>query len=152
MNYTLAVFRSRFATLSFANLLKENNIPVAIINTPSHFGNACGISVKFLSDYLSKVQLILSRRGGLNNLVGFYPYTQASKFWAVKQKSILLLFFHKIALWSGFWLFSSRFLLFFFWHLVSIVAMAIFFQFDSAKRFLLHVKSLMLKKRLFTLS
>ena len=76
MNYTLAVFRSRFATLNFANLLRANNIPVAIINTPPHIGSACGISVKFLSDYFSKVQAIGDRRGGFANFVGFFSMSQ----------------------------------------------------------------------------
>lgn len=70
MNYILAVFKSRFATLNFANLLKENNIPVAIINTPTEISRACGISVKFLSDYLPKVESLFLRRP--NNFDGFY--------------------------------------------------------------------------------
>lgn len=78
MNYTLAVFKSRFSTLNFANLLRANNIPVAIINTPSQIGSACGISVKFLSDYLPKVQSILARKGGLSNFVGFYSLSEKS--------------------------------------------------------------------------
>lgn len=76
MNYTLAVFKSRFATLNFANLLRANNIPVAIINTPSQIGSACGISVKFLSDYFSMVQTIIKKRGGLSNFVGFFSISQ----------------------------------------------------------------------------
>ena len=52
MKYTLAVFNSRFATLNFANLLKSKHIPVAIINTPQGVTRACGISVKFLSDFV----------------------------------------------------------------------------------------------------
>ena len=75
MNYTLAVFKSRFATLNFANLLKANNVPAAIINTPQSIGRACGISVKFLSDYYSKVQLLISKVG-LNNFDGFYVYIE----------------------------------------------------------------------------
>lgn len=71
MNYTLAVFKSRFATLNFANLLKANNVPVAIINTPLGLSRACGISVKFLSDYTSKVQSLLCRIN-LNSFDGFY--------------------------------------------------------------------------------
>lgn len=76
MNYTLAVFKSRFATLNFANLLRANNIPVAIINTPSQIGSACGISVKFLSDYFPMVQTIIEKRGGLSNFVGFFSISQ----------------------------------------------------------------------------
>lgn len=71
MNYTLAVFKSRYATLTFANLLKANNIPVAIINTPSSISRACGISVKFLSDYNLTVQSLLNKIN-LSTFAGFY--------------------------------------------------------------------------------
>lgn len=74
VNYILAVFKSRFATLNFANLLRANNIPVAIINTPQNIGSACGISVKFLSDYYQKAQTLLSR-SGTGNFEGFYSYS-----------------------------------------------------------------------------
>lgn len=73
MNYTLAVFKSRNSTLNFANLLRANNIPVAVINTPQSINRACGISVKFLSDYFSKVQSLLSR-SNLKYFDGFYSY------------------------------------------------------------------------------
>lgn len=76
MNYILAVFKSRFATLNFANLLKENNIPVAIINTPAQITRACGISVKFLGDYLPKVQSLFLRRP--NNFDGFYSVIKSN--------------------------------------------------------------------------
>lgn len=75
MNYTLAVFKSRYSTLSFANLLKRHNIPVAIINTPRILTQTCGISVKFLSDYFSKVQTLLMGVS-LKNFDGFYCYCQ----------------------------------------------------------------------------
>lgn len=74
MNYTLAVFRSRFATLSFANLLKANNVPVAIINTPQGLTSSCGISVKFISDYFPKVQSLFGKVN-LNAFVGFFAVT-----------------------------------------------------------------------------
>lgn len=73
MNYTLAVFKSRYASLNFANLLRANNIPVAVINTPQSISRACGISVKFLSDYFSKVQSLLPKIN-LRNFDGFYSY------------------------------------------------------------------------------
>lgn len=60
MNYVIASFKSRAATLNFANLLKKNNVPCAIINTPNSIGKSCGISVKFLSDYFSKVQTLMT--------------------------------------------------------------------------------------------
>lgn len=76
MNYIIAVFKSRFATLNFANLLRDNNIPVAIINTPQGLGGNCGISVKFLSDYFSKVQNLLMTRRVSNSIDGFYAYRE----------------------------------------------------------------------------
>ncbi len=75
MNYILAVFKSRYSTISFANLLKANNIPVAIINTPNAISKACGISVKFISDYFSKVQTIASRLH-MSNFDGFYSLVE----------------------------------------------------------------------------
>lgn len=75
MNYCIAVFRSRASTLNFANKLKESGIPVAIINTPHGIYRACGISVKFLRDYLKKVQQIASRMQIFSNFDGFYTYT-----------------------------------------------------------------------------
>lgn len=71
MNYTLAVFKSRYATLNFANLLRANNVPAAIINTPHSIGSVCGISVKFLNDFYPKVQALMSYNPP-NNFVGFY--------------------------------------------------------------------------------
>lgn len=75
MNYTIAVFKSRFATLNFANLLRSNNIPSAIINTPQSIGRACGISVKFLSDYYSKVQSLMNRIN-IASFAGFYSFSE----------------------------------------------------------------------------
>lgn len=60
MNYVIASFKSRTATLNFANILRSNNVPCAIINTPQEIGRSCGISVKFLSDYFSKVQSLFT--------------------------------------------------------------------------------------------
>lgn len=74
MNYTLAVFRSRYATLNFANMLRSYNIPVGIINTPQNIGRVCGISVKFLSDFLPKVKSLMANYR-TSNFVGFYPYS-----------------------------------------------------------------------------
>lgn len=74
MNYTLAVFRTRYSTLNFANILRSFNIPVAIINTPRAISRACGISVKFLSVYYPKVQSIIGQN--LSNFDGFYSYIE----------------------------------------------------------------------------
>ena len=69
MNYCIAVFKSRNLTLNFANKLRGIGIPVAIINTPQGIYHACGISIKFLSDYFSKIQEIAIR---MQIFVDFY--------------------------------------------------------------------------------
>ncbi len=71
MKYTLAVFNSRFATLNFANLLKSQHVPCAIINTPPGASHACGISVKFLSDFLPMAKELLAMTSQ-RNFDGFY--------------------------------------------------------------------------------
>lgn len=76
MKYIIVVFNSRFSTLNFSNFLKDNNIPCAIINTPQNIQRACGISVKFLADYFSKVKELIERKGGLRNFDGFYAVSQ----------------------------------------------------------------------------
>ena len=83
MNYTLAIFKTRFATLNFASLLRANNIPVAIINTPSAIGPACGISAKFLSDYYAKIQELLIRSQIRNNLIGFFMIEKNGRFFKI---------------------------------------------------------------------
>lgn len=72
MNYTLAIFKSRFATLNFANLLRSQNVPVAVINTPQSLSRACGISVKFLSDFYPIAEQILIARGLQGSFMGFF--------------------------------------------------------------------------------
>ena len=59
MNYILAIFKSRSSTLNFAQ--------------QSLGRGTCGISVKFLSEYFSQVQTLISRIS-LNNFEGFYSY------------------------------------------------------------------------------
>lgn len=61
MNYIIAVFNSRSATLRFANTLQANHIPCAIINTPASLGRACGISVKFLSEFYDKARMFAGK-------------------------------------------------------------------------------------------
>ena len=72
LEYILAVFRSRFSTLNFANSLKNLGVPVAVINTPKTLGQTCGISVKFLSDYFSVAQNVLNKTGAYRNFEGFF--------------------------------------------------------------------------------
>ena len=75
MSYYIAVFKSRSATISFANILRANSIPCAIINTPASLGKTCGISVKFLADFLAKANTLLPYR--LKQVFdGFYPLSR----------------------------------------------------------------------------
>ena len=70
MNYVIAVFMSRSETLSFANMLKKINVPVAIVQTPRQAGKTCGISVKFHYENFSYAKDLLSRMR-LNSFYGF---------------------------------------------------------------------------------
>ena len=79
MNYTLAVFKSRSSTLFFANLLRQSGIPSAVINTPYSIGKACGISVKFLSDFSLQAQRLLTKQNLMTSFSGFY--TQSMGRW-----------------------------------------------------------------------
>lgn len=72
LNYIIAVFKTRFSTLNFANTLKGFGVPVAVINTPKSLGQACGISVKFLSDFFSVAQNVLTKTKLVRNFDGFY--------------------------------------------------------------------------------
>ena len=56
MNYVIAVFSSRSETLSFANFLRRQSIPNAIVSTPKEAGRSCGLSVKFSYEYFAEVK------------------------------------------------------------------------------------------------
>lgn len=70
MRYVYAVFTSRNETLSFASQLKKMGIPCVVTSTPKSAGRACGISVRFLKDYLEIVQNSLG--GAYRTFKGFY--------------------------------------------------------------------------------
>ena len=78
MNYCIAVFKSRSATLAFARLLRAHNIPCAIVNTPNRIGHACGISVKFLNEYMVKARDLVNSRLNIS-FSGFYSYNDYMK-------------------------------------------------------------------------
>lgn len=86
MNYTLAVFQTRFSTLSFANILRENNIPFAVINTPRGLGRACGISIKFLSDFFYMAEQLLGKGNIRTNFYGFFEYVYDGRGWNWRRK------------------------------------------------------------------
>lgn len=71
MRYTYAVFTSRNETLSFANYLKKLGIPCLVTATPKHAVRTCGISVRFLSDYLEIVKKHFPMRG-YSTFAGFF--------------------------------------------------------------------------------
>lgn len=86
MNYTLAVFQTRFSTLSFANVLRRNNIPFAVINTPYELKQTCGISIKFLGDYFFLAQSLLSHDVALSHFYGFFEYIYDGSKWTLQRK------------------------------------------------------------------
>ena len=61
MNYVIAVFSSRSETLSFANFLRRQSIPNAIVSTPKEAGRSCGLSVKFSYEYFAEVKMVLPK-------------------------------------------------------------------------------------------
>ena len=69
--YCLAVFSSRNETLYLAKMLAENGFRIAIVNTPKEAGLACGISVKFSSEFSNIAKIIISRRS-FATFAGFY--------------------------------------------------------------------------------
>lgn len=71
MQYTLAVFRARNETLSFATLLRSYKINAQIVNTPRKINVSCGISVKFNFADQPTAKLLLSRRK-FETFVGFF--------------------------------------------------------------------------------
>ncbi|MBR1890596.1 MAG: DUF3343 domain-containing protein [Clostridia bacterium] len=85
MNYILAVFNSRFSTLRFSKMLREYGVPVSIINTPHDVGRACGISVKFLSDFYDYAKKMISKQDFSANFVGFYAYINHGGKWKLTK-------------------------------------------------------------------
>ena len=71
MQYTLAVFRARNETITFATLLRSYKINAQIVNTPRKISVSCGISVKFSSSAQDMAQQLLQRRK-FETFVGFF--------------------------------------------------------------------------------
>ncbi len=86
MSFVLAIFRSRFATLSFAKMLRENNVPVAVINTPQKLSASCGLSVKFAQEYFSLAQSLVAKSNLMRNFAGFYVFVQRNGIFDVIKK------------------------------------------------------------------
>lgn len=71
MQYTLAVFRARNETITFASFLRSYGISAQIINTPRKINVSCGISVKFLKSQIQIANQLLARRK-FETFVGFF--------------------------------------------------------------------------------
>lgn len=75
MEYTLAVFRARNETITFANLLKSYGVNVIVVTTPRQINVSCGISVRFNhSDFITAKNLLARRR--FDSFGGFYLVKQ----------------------------------------------------------------------------
>lgn len=53
-NYLL-IFTNTLEAIEGENILKENNIHVIIMPTPTNITKSCGISIRVESDYIDKV-------------------------------------------------------------------------------------------------
>lgn len=73
MDYVIVAFRSRAHTVKFYELLRRNNLPCEIVNTPKEAGVGCGLSVKVTKDRFVMVKnLVYSIK--LSSFAGFFLY------------------------------------------------------------------------------
>ena len=75
MEYTIAVFRARNETITFANLLRSYGVNVMIVSTPRQINVSCGISVRFNNENLETAKNLLARRR-FDSFGGFYLIKQ----------------------------------------------------------------------------
>ena len=75
MEYTIAVFRARNETITFANLLRSYGTRVMIVSTPRQINVSCGISVRFNNNDLETAKNLLGRRR-FDSFGGFYLIKQ----------------------------------------------------------------------------
>ena len=71
MNLILAVFTSRTHTLLYSRLLKQIGITNSVVTTPRAILKACGISVQFYYNNLSRASMIINQYK-LNSFKNFY--------------------------------------------------------------------------------
>ncbi len=69
MNYVIAVYRSRNASMRVYNFLISNGVTCALVSTPRSARVGCGLSVKFSRDILPKVRNALQ---SVETFVGFF--------------------------------------------------------------------------------
>lgn len=75
MEYTIAVFRARNETITFANLLRSYGVNVMVVSTPRQINVSCGISVRFNNENLETAKNLLARRR-FDSFGGFYLIKQ----------------------------------------------------------------------------
>ncbi|WP_027626066.1 DUF3343 domain-containing protein [Clostridium lundense] len=59
--YYLIIFINTLDAMEAESVLKENNIPVTIMPTPTNITKSCGISIRIEIDYIEKVLKIKDR-------------------------------------------------------------------------------------------
>ncbi len=69
--YVLAIFKSRRASIDFAQKLTDRGIYNAVVNTPRNANVGCGLSVKFCYRNLYTAKRIVYR-GSYPSFVGFF--------------------------------------------------------------------------------
>lgn len=63
--YYILIFRNTLNAMEGENILKQNNIPIAIMPTPTNITKSCGISIRVESDYIEKI-LKIKEYGNIN--------------------------------------------------------------------------------------
>ncbi len=58
-NYYLIVFKNTHDAIEAENVLKNKNIKVTIMPTPTYITQSCGISIKFSEEYLDNIKKII---------------------------------------------------------------------------------------------
>lgn len=63
--YYVLTFQNTHGAISAESILKEKNIKIEIMPTPTSITKSCGISIKFNDEYMEKVKELL-KSGNVN--------------------------------------------------------------------------------------
>ena len=77
MEHLIVAFRSRSHTIKFANLLRERNVAMEIINTPKEAGVGCGLSVKIKKESFELAKRLVLMVA-LSSFAGFFSVKEIS--------------------------------------------------------------------------
>lgn len=58
--YYILTFENTHGAISAENILKEENIKIEIMPTPTNITKSCGISIKLSDEYIEKVRSIVN--------------------------------------------------------------------------------------------